>query len=96
MLYAKSGRAGADYARIAKLLSFSRVRVAKSFDELERHINDYLFNPALDQAGRARAVAQECGLQDGHATDRVTAALLKLSQDYQIERPFDHSSVHLI
>ena len=80
MPYAKSARAGADYAHIAKLLSFGGVRVAKSFDELERHINAYLSNPGLDQTGRALAVAQECGPQDGQATERVAKSLMDLSR----------------
>lgn len=78
--YAKSARAGSDYIHIAKLLTFGGLRVAKSFDELERHINTYLANPGLDQTGRALAVAQECGPQDGQAAERVATALMKLSQ----------------
>jgi len=80
MPYAKSSRAGSDYAHIAKILAFGGIRVARSFDQLEAHINAYLSNPGLDQTGRALAVAQECGPQDGQATERVATTLMKLSQ----------------
>jgi hypothetical protein len=78
--YAKSARAGSDYIHIAKLLAFGGMRVAKSFEELENHINAYLSNSGLEQTGRALAVAQECGPQDGQATERVATTLMKLSQ----------------
>jgi hypothetical protein len=82
MPYAKSSRAGSDYAHIAKILAFGGMRVARSFDQLEDHINAYLANPGLDQTGRALAVAQECGPQDGQATERVATTLMKLSQQH--------------
>lgn len=78
--YAKSARAGPDYIHIGKLLAFGGLRVAKSFGELESHINAYLSNPGLEQTGRALAVAQECGPQDGKAAERVGTVLMKLSQ----------------
>jgi hypothetical protein len=64
---------------MAKLLALGGIRVARCFDDLESHINAYLNNPALDQAGRARSVSQECGMQDGRAAERIADVLARLS-----------------
>jgi hypothetical protein len=67
-----------------KLLSYGGIRAARSFDDLERHINAYLLNQGLDQEGRALSVSQECGEQDGLATARVAATLVRLSQTSKV------------
>jgi CDP-glycerol glycerophosphotransferase (TagB/SpsB family) len=79
--YEKSARSGPDHIHIAKLLAFGGLRVAKSFEELENHINTYLANSGLEQTGRALAVAQECGPQDGQSTERVVTVLMKLIRE---------------
>jgi CDP-glycerol glycerophosphotransferase (TagB/SpsB family) len=78
--YEKSARRGLDYTHIVKCLALGGVRVARSFHDLEAHINAYLCNPHLDQRGRALTAAQECGPQDGHAAERVATTLLKLGR----------------
>jgi len=77
--YEKSARQGLDYFHLAKLLALGGVRVARTFGELERHINSYLANPRLDHEERMVSAAQECGPCDGHAAQRVASTLLGLA-----------------
>lgn len=79
--YPRSARRGVDYTHMAKLLALGGVRVARSFEDLERHINAYLNDPTLDQEGRARSVWEECGVQDGRAAERIADVLARLSRD---------------
>jgi hypothetical protein len=78
--YEKSARRGLDYIHMRKLLSLGGVRLARSFADLQRHIDAYLDNPCLDREGRRRTAAQECGLADGRAAERVVNTLLELAQ----------------
>jgi hypothetical protein len=78
--YEKSARRGINYVHMAKLLALGGIRIARSFDDLEQHINAYLADPQLDHEGRMRSATQECGLQDGHAAARVVHALSELLQ----------------
>jgi hypothetical protein len=78
--YRRSARRGLDYIHMAKLLALGGIRVARSFAELESHIDAYLKNPALDQEGRALSVARECGVHDGRAAERTAAVLAQLSR----------------
>ena len=75
----ESTRQALDFIHMAKLLGFGGVRIAKSFSELEAHINAYLRDPSLDRDGRMLSVAQECGPRDGKATARVANTLLQLA-----------------
>lgn len=77
--YEQSARAGIDYIHMAKLLKCGGVRIAKSFDDLEAHINRYLENRELDSSGRAKTVTEECGLQDGQASQRIANAIAGLA-----------------
>jgi hypothetical protein len=77
--YEKSARRGIDYIHMAKLLALGGIRIAKSFGDLEMHINAYLRDPGLDQHGRMVSVAQECGPRDGRAVERVANTLLQLA-----------------
>lgn len=78
--YRRSARRGLDYIHMAKLLALGGIRVARSFDDLERHINAYLNDPTLDGEGRARSVSQECGVRDGRAAERIAGVLARLSR----------------
>ena len=49
--------------------------MARSFADLEAHINAYLCEPHLERDKRAYTAAQECGPQDGRAAERVAATL---------------------
>jgi hypothetical protein len=76
--FRRSARRGLDYIHMAKLLALGGVRVARSFTDLERHINVYLNDPGLDREGRMRSVAQECGIHDGRASERIADVLGQL------------------
>jgi hypothetical protein len=76
--YERSARKGLDYIHMAKLLALGGIRIARSFRELEEHINTYLCDPTLDKQGRILSAFKECGRLDGRATERVVETLLKL------------------
>jgi hypothetical protein len=78
--YDRSTRRGLDYTHIVKLLAMGGVRVARSFSDLVECMNAYLQDPYLDREGRKQVAMQECGLQDGRATERVVSTLLALIQ----------------
>jgi hypothetical protein len=78
--YRRSARRGLDYIHMAKLLALGGIRVARSFADLEGHINAYLNDPALDRSGRARSVSQECGTPDGRASERIADILARLGR----------------
>jgi hypothetical protein len=78
--YDLSARLGLDFTHIKKMLALGGVRVARSFADLEAHINTYLRQPHLDRDERAYTAAQECGPQDGRAAARVAATLGFLCQ----------------
>jgi hypothetical protein len=78
--YERSARQSLDYLHMAKLLALGGIRIARSFSDLENHINAYLCDPSLDQNGRMLSAAQECGPRDGRAVERVTATLLELAR----------------
>jgi CDP-glycerol:poly(glycerophosphate) glycerophosphotransferase len=81
--YEKSARRGLDYFHMAKLLALGGIRIARSFSDLEDHINTYLRDPDLDRQGRMLSVAQECGPRDGRAVERVANTLLQLADRRQ-------------
>jgi hypothetical protein len=83
--YEKSARRGLDYIHMAKLLSLGGVRLARSFAELQNHINTYLDDAGLDREGRSLTVAQECGLADGRAAERVASTLLGMGAASQAQ-----------
>jgi len=76
--YERSARRGLDYIHMAKLLALGGVRIARSYRELESHINDYLCDPSCDRQTRLLSAAQECGHLDGRSTERVVETLITL------------------
>lgn len=52
------------------------VRIAQSFDEMIREVNEYLEDPGRDRALRARLVNEICGPVDGEAHKRIAAVVL--------------------
>jgi hypothetical protein len=76
--YEKSARQGLEYIHIAKLLKLGGIRTARSFSELELHINTYLINPRADEQARLFLSAQECGPRDGRSAERVATVLMRL------------------
>ena len=89
--YERSARRGLDYIHMAKLLGFGGIKIAMSFDDLQRHINAYLMDPSLDHEGRMVSAAMECGTPDGRAAERVVKTLLNLGSRSE-ERCFQDSS----
>jgi hypothetical protein len=81
--YEKSTRRGLDYIHMTKLLALNGVRIARSFDDLKKHINAYLGNPKLDCDQRLLTATQECGPRDGKAAERVAAVLYRLCNETQ-------------
>ena len=74
----QSIRRALDYPHMAKFVKLGGVRVTRSFAELEAALTRYLLDPQLDTAGRERTRQQECGVSDGHASERVASALTAL------------------
>jgi hypothetical protein len=85
--YQGSARQSLDFTHMAKLLALGGIPVARSFADLEKHINAYLLDPDLDRTARSFAVAQECGSRDGRASERVAGALLHLARERAGRRP---------
>jgi hypothetical protein len=59
------------------LVESGGLRLAHTWDELLGLMQEALENPGRDRESRARMVAQECGLVDGNAVQRVADALLR-------------------
>lgn len=59
-----------EYIHLKKFIATGAVQVSESFEDLESSITAYLKNTALDREERKEAVAQECYLADGKATER--------------------------
>jgi hypothetical protein len=78
--YDLSARRGLDFTHIKKMLVLGGVRVARSFVDLEAHINDYLCEPHLERDERIYTAVQECGPQDGCAAERVAVTIASLCQ----------------
>jgi hypothetical protein len=79
--YEKSARRALDYIHIAKLLALDGIRIARSYSELKKHINGYLYGPSLDQKSRLLSATQECGRPDGHSAERVVETLLTFAHE---------------
>lgn len=58
------------------LVESGGLRIAHDWDEMLALMSDAIQNPARDHEARARMVAQECGLVDGRAAQRVAETLL--------------------
>jgi hypothetical protein len=78
--YQGSARQSLDFTHMAKLLAMGGIRVAKSFGELERHINTYLRDPELDHEARMLSALEECGFRDGQSAARVASVLSHLAR----------------
>lgn len=65
------------YTHLARVMVTGGMKAARNFAELLRYTNDYLRDPALDHAARARVARENAGVIDGHAGERVAAAILQ-------------------
>lgn len=57
------------------VVELGAVRVARSRDELAKHMQDYLENPALDRAGRARLVDMQVSVPLAESSERIRNVL---------------------
>ena len=71
----KSGSRQMDYVHYAKLVALGGCRVANNWDEMSSHLQDFIADPKADWDQRRNALLQECGDNDGRATERVAEAL---------------------
>jgi len=62
------------------LVEAGGLRVAHGWDEVESLLVSALQAPGRDAASRREMVARECGAVDGHAADRVAAAVLRAAR----------------
>lgn len=65
-----------EWDHLAEINPLNGIRLVRSEAELCDAIRAYLENPEWLAEGRARIVAQQCGLSDGRAGERVAALLL--------------------
>ncbi|RJQ36788.1 hypothetical protein C4552_02765 [Candidatus Parcubacteria bacterium] len=67
-------------AHYKNALATGAIRMPKSPDELLGMIQAYLADPAQDREARSRLVAEQCGPFDGHAAERLAAAILRAAK----------------
>jgi len=73
-----SARRITDFPHMKKFLSFKGASIAQNFDELTTHLKNYIENPKANWDARQHAQYMETGENDGCATQRVCATLLKI------------------
>ncbi len=76
--YKDSVRRYLDYPHIKSLYSFGGIKVAYSYKQLLKLINDYLKNPKKDWQKRASIIEQELYKIDGNSSKRICNHLLKV------------------
>ncbi len=64
-----------------KAVKTGGINLPKSKEDLISAINKYLENPAIDKAGRARLVNEQCWRLDGEAGVRIANHILNVGQD---------------
>lgn len=65
-----------DYEHYKRVVQTGGFKISRSIDELVQHIQEYLDNPKLDAAGRARIRQEQCWKLDGKAGVRIAEFLL--------------------
>ncbi len=73
--YWKSARRLVDYTHLRKFVDLGGATIVHSYAEMDRAIRHYLAHPEADREKRQRARFRECYRDDGHATERVVAAV---------------------
>lgn len=66
-----------DYDHQVSILKTGGVKLAKSPEELENFMSDYLSNPGLDEKGRQKIIAERCWKLDGRSGERLAEAILQ-------------------
>ena len=74
--FARSARRYYQFTHYVNITRHDAARVAWSPDELVRYVAEYLAEPARDQAGRARVVAEQCQFTDGRSAERVAGFVI--------------------
>lgn len=64
---------------VKQMMSYGASRLARDPEECVRLINAYLEDPSLDVEGRRRAREEDCGVVDGSAGLRISAAIKELA-----------------
>jgi len=65
-----------DYEHYKRLVQTGGFKISYSIDDLVKHIQEYLNDPSLDSAGRARIREEQCWKLDGQAGRRIAEFLL--------------------
>lgn len=76
--YWQSAKRLTDYPHIKKLIKIGGISVVKNYNELEKCIKNYINDPEFEAKARENCVFQECGINDGKATERVINSFLKI------------------
>jgi hypothetical protein len=74
--YVRSARRYYSFTHYVNITARDAVRVARSPAEMVQWVARYLKEPALDAAGRAQVVLDQCQFTDGQSSARVAAAVL--------------------
>ena len=67
------------YEHYRPVVELGAARFARSADELARHVNDYLADPALDRDARRSLVELEIGVPPGDSSGRVLEVLEEIA-----------------
>lgn len=78
LYYWKSARRLIDYPHQRKFVDFGGVSVVHSYEELKNQLVQYLEDPTYNQALRQKTLFEECGVNDGQATERVVRAMQEI------------------
>lgn len=73
-----SARRMSEFPHLNKLIRLGGLKVAHSYEDLKDSIKAYLTNPSEDAEGREKVRQQEVGSDDGHASERVAEAIVRL------------------
>jgi len=67
----QSARRLIQFPHLKKLIDLGGISVVNDYEELRDQINEYIENPTLKIQKRKSSLFEECGLNDGKATNRV-------------------------
>ncbi len=73
--YWKSARRLLDFTHLKKFTDLGGVTITKSSEEFKAAIQNYIDHPDANLKAREETLYQECGINDGKATERVVEVL---------------------
>ncbi|MCK5230795.1 MAG: hypothetical protein KAR13_11050, partial [Desulfobulbaceae bacterium] len=74
-----------DFDHYAKVTEIGGSRLVKSFDEMDRAINEYLENPNIDAAKRERLREQQLTPFDGCSGERIVTKIVMAAKKFYNE-----------